>query len=244
MSLAFYNAPSLDTVEWFSLYVPEISRVLQISRILAFSWVCIGFCQKKQQGKEYCGWAGQNVAICHCLSDPNRSDFESQIASDCNRNSKNHCDSESASNTAISVWKACNFKTVIGNRSRFVIAIAWVTKAIAFVIQRPLQYSQRSASVKVSYWDFFWKLQRLRFPRGPDILKIVLVLNLLSVVNLLRVVIHYWKYSKSLRVVLIDFIWSSESPMCHKLWAFSSQKFLRKKNLLASKKWSQMRFLA
>ena len=31
--------------------------------------------------------------------------------------------------------------------------------------------------------------------------------------------------------------------MCHKLWAFSSLKFL-KKNPLAPKKWSQMRFLA
>ena len=38
------------------------------------------------------------------LSDPNRSDFESQIASDCNRNSKkNHCDSKNTSNTAISL---------------------------------------------------------------------------------------------------------------------------------------------
>ena len=37
------------------------------------------------------------------LSDPNRSDFESQIASDCNRKSKNRCDSENTSNTAISL---------------------------------------------------------------------------------------------------------------------------------------------
>ena len=37
------------------------------------------------------------------LSDPNRSDFESQIVSDCNRNSKNHCDSENTSDTAISL---------------------------------------------------------------------------------------------------------------------------------------------
>ena len=41
--------------------------------------------------------------ICLELSDPNRSDFESQIASDCNRNSKSHCDSENACKTAISL---------------------------------------------------------------------------------------------------------------------------------------------
>ena len=32
--------------------------------------------------------------------------------------------------------------------------------------------------------------------------------------------------------------------MRHKLWAFPSQKFLQKKKPLASKNWSQMRFLA
>ena len=49
-------------------------------------------------------------------------------------------------------------------------------------------------------------------PKGPQhILKTVRIVNLLSVVNLLRVVIHYWKCSESLRFVLIYYILSNES---------------------------------
>ena len=36
-------------------------------------------------------------------------------------------------------------------------------------------------------------------------------MNLLSVVNLLRIVIHYSKYSKSVQNVVIHYIFSSES---------------------------------
>ena len=55
------------------------------------------------------------------------------------------------------------------------------------------------------------RLAFVPFPRDPDILKTVCTVNLLSVVNLLRVVIHYWKYSESLHFVLIFFVLSSES---------------------------------
>ena len=48
-------------------------------------------------------------------------------------------------------------------------------------------------------------------PRDPDILKTVRIVNLLSVVNWLRVVIHYWRCSESLRFVLMYYILSSES---------------------------------
>ena len=39
----------------------------------------------------------------HNLSDPNRSECESQIASNCNRSSKNHCDSENNCKAAMSL---------------------------------------------------------------------------------------------------------------------------------------------
>ena len=67
-------------------------------------------------------------------------------------------------------------------------------------------------------FNLAWKFQDLEFfqslgpyPKDPDILKTVRVVNLLSVVNLLRVLIHYWKCSESLRSVLIYSILSSES---------------------------------
>ena len=49
------------------------------------------------------------------------------------------------------------------------------------------------------------------YPKDPDILKAVRIVNSLSVVNLLRVVIHYWKCSESLHFVLIYYVLSSES---------------------------------
>ena len=49
-----------------------------------------GACKKTPSQKSSSkGHAGNHSAGKHTLSDPNRSDFESQIASDCNRNSKN-----------------------------------------------------------------------------------------------------------------------------------------------------------
>ena len=48
-------------------------------------------------------------------------------------------------------------------------------------------------------------------PRDPDKLKTVRVVNLLSVMNLLRVVIHYCKCSESLHLVVIYYVLSSES---------------------------------
>ena len=57
--------------------------------------------------------------------------------------------------------------------------------------------------------QYFWK--NTGGFKGPDRLKTVRIVNLLSVVNLLRVVIHYWKCSESLRFVLIYYILSSES---------------------------------
>ena len=64
--------------------------------------------------------AGRIFLCGYQLSDPNRSDFELQIASDCNRYSKKslrlrrhlyNCDF-----IAISAGKACDFGIVIGNR--------------------------------------------------------------------------------------------------------------------------------
>ena len=50
-----------------------------------------------------------------------------------------------------------------------------------------------------------------RYPTDPDILKTVRVVNVLSVANLLRIVIHSSKCSEPLLLVLIYYVLSSES---------------------------------
>ena len=76
-----------------------------------------------------CGKSCEATNLLQALSDPNRRDFESQSASDCSRNSRNHCDSE---NTLISLRclreKLATSKLRLQSLQRFMIAIAWVTK--------------------------------------------------------------------------------------------------------------------
>ena len=72
------------------------------------------------------------------------------------------------------------------------------------------------------------------FPKDPSVLKTVCVVNLLSVVNLLRVVIQYWKSSESLHfeywfIIIIIFFLSSES-LCV-VNSLRSSKTLRNRTL-------------
>ena len=73
-----------------------------------------------------------------------------------------------------------------------------------------METPQEPQSAGSIHHDVFFLL-RHKYLKVPDILKTVRVVNVLSVVNLLRVVIHCWKCSESVHFVLIYYIFSSES---------------------------------